>query len=111
MSFGPFKRRVGEHNAGEFEKVLESGELWGAEAHTLAGGICVQAYPHTKMLPNCYLFETPIQPLEKLGFPLNGPEVVRELYWTIELEGVEYRENETYVAIPVSDPRKEAQDG
>ena len=111
MNFGPFKRRVGEHNAGEFEMVLESSELWGKEAHTLAGGICVQAYPGTKRLPNSYLLETPIEPFEKLGFPLNGPEVVREVYWTIDIEGVEYRQNDTYVAIPVSNVRKEARDG
>jgi len=106
LSFGPFHRRVGAHNAGEFEKVVLSNELWGKAAHTLAGGICVQAYPGHKEGPAFYSFKTPIKPKEKLGFPLNGPEIVRELYWTIELEGVEYRDKDTYVSIPVTDLKK-----
>jgi hypothetical protein len=106
MSFGPFYRSIGAHNAGEYEKVTTSMEVWGSEARCLAGGLRVQAVPLDRAgHGEGYNFKTYVQPKESLGFPLNGPPMVREVYWEEGHPGVEYRDSGRYVCIPVFDVR------
>ena len=107
MSFGPYFRHIGQHNAGEFEKVVRSNEVWGKEASTLANGLCVQAVPLARANTDTgYNFRTDVKPKESLGFPLNGPPIVREVFWFEGAPGVEFRDNGAYVAIPVADVTK-----
>ena len=102
LEFGPYYRYIGEHNAGEYEKVIDSMEVWGTEARCLAHGLRVQALPvGLARSDSGYNFRTEVVPTESLGFPLVGPHIVREVYWQEGAPGVEYREAGRYVSIAV----------
>lgn len=95
-----FHRFIFDHNKNEKELVLASMEVWGRDAHTLAWGLCVQAYPHSCEKQNSYVFGTGVEPKLKLGF-LDRKPVVREAVWNEGMDGVEYRDNGDAVSIPV----------
>ncbi|MEL6959124.1 MAG: hypothetical protein AAGL89_09265 [Pseudomonadota bacterium] len=49
---------------------------------------------------------TDVQPKESLGFPLDGPPIVREVFWFEGYDGVLSREDGKFAAIPVYSIRK-----
>lgn len=96
-----FHRILLPHNRDEYEKVEASREIWGREARVLAGGVCVQAYPGPhEPGSSAYSFGCAIMPKSKFGFR-NGRPVLREVYWTPDMPGVEEREDGKFAAIPI----------
>ena len=102
MPFGDaFHRIILRHNSHEYEQVQASREIWGREARMLSGGLCVQAYPGLHLSgQSAYSFGCGIRPKLKFGFR-HGKPVVREVYWTPDMPGVEEREGGKFAAIPI----------
>lgn len=75
-------------------------EVWGREARTLASGVAVQAYPGCATQKNSYTFKTDVLPKLKYGFIGKKP-VIRELFWSLGMEGVEEREDGDVAAIKI----------
>ncbi|WP_143516878.1 hypothetical protein [Pseudooceanicola antarcticus] len=94
-----FSRRVG-HNPDEIQLVKTSMEVWGGEARVLAGGVAVQAYPGKADRQHAYSFGTLVEPKPKFGFR-GKQRVVREVFWTLDMEGVEERLGGDFAAIPI----------
>ena len=109
-SGSPYHRKISTHNADEIEKVRLSMEVWGREAHTLAGGRCVQAYPGFHTGPRAYSFGTDIPPVLKFGFR-GRVMVVREVAWYENMDGVETRELGEFACIPILWMTEEVQNG
>ena len=96
-----YHRFILPHNRDEFEKVAASNEVWGQEAAVLAGGICVQAYPGCHPAgAKAYSFGCAIPPRKKLGF-IGKKSVIREVFWTLDMEGVKERGGGKFAAIPI----------
>lgn len=95
------------HNAGEYQLVRASMELWGYPAKTLSWGTCVQGYPGPGRRKSSYSFRTRVTATDKYSF-IDGRMVVREVSWCLGLPGVEERDGGKAACIKLSWVGKEA---
>lgn len=101
MTLSVYNRRISGHNADEYEKVQSSMEVWGKSAHVLAHGVCVQAYPGAAPKnTDAYSFSSGVPARPKLGFR-GKITVIREVVWSLDMPGVEERENGAFAAIAI----------
>jgi hypothetical protein len=96
-----FHRLILRHNADERSLVRMSMEVWGREAKHFASGLCVQAYPHSAKVKEAYSFGTRVLAKIKYGF-IGEVAVVREVAWNEGMPGVEYRDDDRAVCIPIT---------
>lgn len=95
-----YHRKISTHNAGEYEKVETSMEIWGGEAKVLSHGVCVQAFPGRATEPNTYSFGCDVPPIIKKGFR-DGKVIDREVVWPLGRPGVQEREGGKFAAIAI----------
>ena len=84
-------------------------EVWGRRAHTLAGGVCVKAYPDLHTTMPAYSFGSDIPPKQKFGFRGTVP-VVREVAWCEGEPGVQARMVGEFACIPILWMKEEVSD-
>ena len=84
-----FHRYLLPDNRPEAKRVRASGYVKGGQAHTLAGGKRVNAYPgpHDPVRDH-YEFSSDVAPKLSLAFSLTGETRVREVYWSEGWPGV-----------------------